>query len=263
MSPVVGGELELEPGPGPERSASERSVRRLTRAYAGLVVAGFALIPAYLIAYLIFFQDPALTFENHRFHEIAIAIATLEGLFVTYVAWRCYRLSGDPLLRWMTLGFLGFVLIYVLHGAFTGSAHTNIWLFLLYGSTSRLVMAILLFVALLSYHHAPDAADRRLGPRPWLMWTGLFLLVDLAVAYVANSPVAANPAVRLTMEGGALGFSALNVAVLLLRRIRSPLMVIFAVAITLFALSSQAVLRVADERLYDAKHRGRNRVVSA
>jgi diguanylate cyclase (GGDEF)-like protein len=219
-----------------------RPIQFITTVYARLLLAGFALVPAYLIAYLYFFQDPTLTFENHAFHKMAIAAATLEGLFVTYVTWCCYRSSGEPLLRWMTLGFLGFVLVYALHGAFTGLAHHNMWLFLLYGPASRLVMAVLLFVALLSYDRPPDAVDRRMKPRAWMTWIGLFLLVDLAVAYVANSPIAGNLAVRLSMEGGALVFSALNVAALLLRRIRSPLMAIFAISVTSFALSSLAFI---------------------
>ncbi|MBB5429623.1 hypothetical protein HDG40_007821 [Paraburkholderia sp. JPY158] len=94
-------------------------VRFITRVYAQLVLAAFALVPSYLIGYLHLFQNPTLEFENHPFHEFAIAAATLEALFVTYVAWQCYRSSGEPLLRWMTLAFLGFVLIYALHGAFT------------------------------------------------------------------------------------------------------------------------------------------------
>src|SRR5579859_3826272 len=142
----------------------------VTRAYASLLFIAFALMPTQFIAYLYFDQDPALKFEDHLFHEIVIAVATLEGLFVTYVTWRCYRSSGEPLLRWMTLGFLGFVLIYALHGAFTGMAHHNIWLFLLYGPASRLVMSVLLLVGLLSYHHAPDALKQRSNPRPWLTW---------------------------------------------------------------------------------------------
>jgi diguanylate cyclase (GGDEF)-like protein len=44
------------------------------------------------------------------------------------------------------------------------------------------------------------------------------------------------------MEGGALVFSTLNVATLTLRRIRSPLMVIYAISITWFALSSLAFI---------------------
>jgi diguanylate cyclase (GGDEF)-like protein len=222
----------------PGTVVSNNAVRFVTKAYSRLLLAGFALIPAYLIGYLFFFQDPALKFENHVFHEIAIVGATLAGLFVTYVAWRCYKSSGEPLLRWMTLGFLGYVLIYALHGAFTGMAHHNIWLFLLYGPASRLVMAILLFVALLSYPLLPHAEDERTKPRPWMLWIALFLAIDVAVAFVAYSPFAGSPWVRLSMEGGALIFSALNVAVLLQRRIRSPLMVVFAISITAFALSS-------------------------
>jgi diguanylate cyclase (GGDEF)-like protein len=214
----------------------------VTQAYASLLLIVFALMPAQLIAYLYFYQDPTLKFEDHLFHEIAIAVATLEGLFVAYVTWRCYRSSGEPLLRWMTLGFLGFVLVYALHGAFTGMAHHNIWLFLLYGPASRLAMSILLFVALLSYHRPPDDVEKRSNARAWLMWIGLFLMVDLVVACVAYSAYAGHPAVRLSLEGGALFFSALNVAALLMRRIRSPLMVIFGISVTWFALSSLAFI---------------------
>jgi len=218
------------------------AIHLIIKFYACLLLAGFAFVPAYLIGYLYFFQDPTLLFENHTFHIIAITAATLEGLFVTYVTWCCYQSSGDPLLRWMTLGFLGFVMIYALHGAFTGLAHSNMWLFLLYGPASRLVMAILLLVGMLSYHQSPDAADQRTELHPWLIWIGLFLLADLAVAYVANSQIAGSLAVRLSLEGGALVFSILNVAVLLLRRFRSPLMVIFAISVTAFALSSLAFI---------------------
>jgi diguanylate cyclase (GGDEF)-like protein len=218
------------------------TLRIVTQAYAGFLLIAFALLPAQLIAYLYFFQDPTLKFEDHLFHEIAIAVATLEGLFVTYVTWSCYKSSGDPLLRWLTLGFLGFVLIYALHGVFTGMAHHNIWLFLLYGPASRLVMSVLLFVGLLSYSRPADHVEERSNPRPWLMWVALFLMVDLAVAWIANSGFAGHPAVRLSMEGGALVFSALTVAVLVVRRIRSPLMVIFGVSVTWFALSSLAFI---------------------
>lgn len=218
------------------------AIQWITRAYASMLLILFALTPAYLIAYLFFFQDPALKFENHTFHEIAIAAATLEGMFVAYVTWRCYRSSGEPLLRWLTLGFLSFVLIYAFHGAFTGMAHSNMWLFLLYGPASRLAMSVLLFAGLLSYSRPPDAVSRRSHRRGWLMWIGLFLAIDAAVAGVANSAIAGDLAVRLSMEGGALIFSTVNVTVLLLRRIRSPLMVIFGISVTFFALSSLAFI---------------------
>lgn len=183
-----------------------------------------------------------LRFEDHPFHEFAIAIASLEGLFVTFVTWQCYRSSHEPLLRWQTLGFLGFVTIYALHGAFTGFARHTIWLFLLYGPASRLVMAILLFVGLLSYGQPPDAANTYSTSREWLKWVGLFVAIDVVVAVIAHSPLAGLPVTRLTMEGGALVFSVVNVAVMLSRRIRSPLMVIFGVSVTSFAISSFAFI---------------------
>ncbi|MFP3624890.1 GGDEF domain-containing protein, partial [Burkholderia sp. SIMBA_051] len=77
----------------------------------------------------------------------------------------CYRSSGEPLLRWLTLGFLGFAMIYALHGLFTGMAHHNIWLFLLYGPASRLVMAMLLLTGLLSYFQSPDRVEKRTRAR--------------------------------------------------------------------------------------------------
>ena len=226
-------------------SEPPNALRLATQAYTSLLLIAFALMPALFIAYLYFQQDPTLKFENHLFHEFAIAVATLEGLFVTYVTWRCYRSSGEPLLRWMTLGFLGFVLIYAPHGAFTGMAHRNIWLFLLYGPASRLAMSILLIVGLLSYNQPSDKVEKRSDARAWLIWIGLFLTMDIAVALIAYSPFAGHPAVRLSMEGGALVFNALNVAVLLMRRIHSPLMLIFGISVAWFALSSLAFILAA------------------
>lgn len=218
------------------------AIQFITRVYARLLLAGFALVPAFLIAYFYFFQNPSLKFENHAFHELAIAAATLEGVFVTYVCWRCYRLSGEPLLRWLTLGFLGFSLIYALHGAFTGMAHHNIWLFLLYGPASRLVMSILIFVGQLSYSRSADSEPFRVDRRAWATWVVVFVLIDGLVAWVAYSPFAGNPWVRLSMEGGALAFSTINVIALVVRRIRTPLMLIYGISVSSFALSSLAFI---------------------
>jgi diguanylate cyclase (GGDEF)-like protein len=77
------------------------------------------------------------------------------------------------------------------------------------------------------------------------MWIGLFLMVDLAVAWIAYSAYAGYLAVRLSMEGGALVFCVLNVAILLSRRIHSPLMLIFGISVTWFALSSLAFILAA------------------
>jgi diguanylate cyclase (GGDEF)-like protein len=216
------------------------ALRLVVQNYVRALLVGFALLPACSIVYLYFCQDPTLKFENHSFHEIAIAVSVLEGLFVTYATWRCYQSSGEPLLRWLTLSFLSFVLIYAPHGAFTGLAHHHIWLFLLYGPASRFAMALLLFIGLLSYHR-PVNHDKE-SVRGWVLWIAVFLLADIAVALVATSAFAGHSAVRLSMEGGALVLSALNVSVMLSRRIRSPLMMIFGISVTWFALSSLAFI---------------------
>jgi hypothetical protein len=194
------------------------ALRVVMQTYVRSLLIGFALLPACFIGYLYFCQDPHTKFEDHSFHEIAIAVAVVEGLFVAYATWRCYQSSGEPLLRWLTLSFLSFVLIYAPHGAFTGMAHHNVWLFLLYGPASRFAMALLLFIGLLSYCQPPERKASALG---WLLWFAAFLLVDVAVAWVATSAFAGHPAVRLSMESGALVLSVVNVAVMLSRRIWS------------------------------------------
>ncbi|AOJ10689.1 GGDEF domain-containing protein [Burkholderia mayonis] len=221
---------------------SPRVIGTIARIYTACLLIGFALVPAFLIAYLGVFIDPHLTFENHQFHELAIAAATLEGFFVTYVTWRCYLSSGEPLLRWLTLGFLGFALIYSLHGAFTGMAHRNIWLFLLYGPASRLVMSFLLLVGQLSYFKDPDPRERRTQRSTWLPWIAGYVVICFIVAAIAYSPIAGNLWTRVSMEGGAMIVSLANVALLLVRRIRTPLMLVYGISVMSFALSSIAFI---------------------
>jgi diguanylate cyclase (GGDEF)-like protein len=103
-------------------------------------------------------------------------------------------------------------------------------------------MAILLLVGLLSFNQEPDAHELRANPRPWRIWIAVFLLIDIAVAFIAYSAIAGSPAVRLTMEGGALFFCAVNIILMLAGRIRSPLMTIFGISIALFGLSSLAFI---------------------
>src|SRR5262249_20191135 len=113
---------------------------------------------------------------------------------------------------------------------------------LLYGPASRLTMSILILVGLFAYNRKADSETTRVDRRAWMTWIGLFGLIDVAVAVLAYSPVAGNPWVRLSMEGSALVFSAVNVVVLLARRFRSPLMTIYGISVASFALSSLAFI---------------------
>jgi signal transduction histidine kinase len=220
---------------------SQSATRLVTKIYSHLLFITFALIPLSGIAYLFLFQNPPMRFENHGFHEIAISVAILESAFISYVTWQCYRQSGEPFLRWLTLGFLGFTLVYAPHGIFTAYSHHNLWLFLLYGPASRLVMAGCFLRALFIYGKPPENEDIRARRAYWWRYAGVFLLIDVVVAGIASSPLAGAPPVRLSMEIGALCLSLLAILIMVMRRIRSPLMTIFyGLSLACFAQSSLA-----------------------
>lgn len=217
-------------------------IESVARLYALALIAAFAALPIGLILYLDRFQTPSLLFMDHTFHLIAIAVATMEGLFVSYVSWRCYRSSGEPFLRWLTLGFLGFTVIYAPHGFFTPLAHREPWLFILYGPVSRLAMATCLFIAILVHGKAAHPPEVRGASGSWWAWLGAFLALDVAVALLAISPAAGAPPVRLSFEGGAMCLSALCAVVMLVRRIGAPRMRLYFIATLFFSQSSLAFL---------------------
>ena len=212
--------------------------RRLLEICAGL-------LPAVAVAYLYLFQDPALRFQSLEFHEAAIALALLEGAFISYASWRCYVHSGEVFVKWLTLGFIGFTVVYSLHGVFTPIAGTNIWLFLLYGPASRLLMSACLLLALLKSGGHADAPAIRENAGYWTAWFGLFLAVNVTVALVANSAVASQPWVRLGLETGAIVLCLTGLAIIALRGFRSPLMLYYSQALAWFAFSSLAFILAA------------------
>jgi diguanylate cyclase (GGDEF)-like protein len=213
-------------------------LRLFTKGYERLLLGIFTLGPLLGIVYLHRFQDSSLRFESHGFHEIAVGVAILLGALVATVTWRCYQASGETFLYWLALGFLGFTLLYLPHGVFTRFAHHNIWFFLLYGPASRIVMGGLLFRGLLAYGRPAEPPELRKGGRDLIFWVVSFLAIDVIVGILAWSPIAGNPLVRMAMEGGALALAVAGIAVLLARRIHSPLMTIYAISLAIFAQSS-------------------------
>jgi len=205
------------------------------------MVIGYALAPTLAIAYLYYFQNPTLLFENHGFHEIAIGIAVLCSAFVTYVTWRCYQHSGEPFLRWLTLGFLGFTLLYAPHGLFTRLAHEHLGLFLLYDPAARVMMMICLLIALLAYGKPAEVQALRAPHGYWLSWIVGFTLLDALVAGIALAPLSPPPWLRQGLEGSAIGLALASITMLMARRIHSPLMTTFyAQSLAWFAQSSLA-----------------------
>lgn len=207
-------------------------------AYSVTLLAIFALAPLLAISYLRIFQTPGQVYENHTFHIIAICIATLLGLFVSYVTWRCYMYSGELFLRWLTLAFLGFVIVYTPHGVLTVYADRNPWLFLLYGPASRVVMAACFLIAMYLYgrdDHTPAQRKRRIG---WVVAIGVFAIIDIIVAAWALSAWRSVAWLRIGMEYIAICIYAICLLWMFIRRIRNPLMLLYAIAISWFAQSS-------------------------
>lgn len=209
-----------------------------TRIFEWSLRATFALVPSIGILYLALFQRPEQLFVSHAFHEVAIGVAVFISGTVAWVTWRCYRYSGEPFLRWVAHGLTGFTVVYLPHGALTFMADHNMALFLLFGPASRIVMAVCLIVGLLHWGKAEDSLAQRTSMAP--LWRGLavLLLLDLAVATIAITHTIDPMHARLVFEGGALFLEIAGLLVLLLRRIDTPLMWLYAVALAAFAQSS-------------------------
>ena len=226
-------------------AAIRRTMQRTERVaglYALGLIAIFAVVPMGPILYLDRFQISTLLFMDHTFHVIAISVATIAGSFVSYISWRCYRDSGEPFLRWLTLGLIAFTVIYAPHGFFTPLAHSNAWLFLLYGPVSRLALATCLLVAALVHGRPVHPPDVRAASGAWWAWLAVFVAIDVAVAVLALSSIAGAPAVRLSFESAALCLSALCAVVVSLRRIGALLMRLYAIATLWFSQSSLAFM---------------------
>jgi diguanylate cyclase (GGDEF)-like protein/PAS domain S-box-containing protein len=196
-----------------------------------------------LIGYLLAYSaTPMPRFESHSFHEVAIAVATAIGLFVSYVSWRSHQATGEMFVRWLTAAFLMFTLIYAPHGLLTRTSHENIWLFLLFGPASRLAMLCCLAYGLAQYGKPEEA------PLPFVLWGfwGRILMVSgliiTGVTALALSPVAGSPWVRMSMELATLLLCLLAIGVIAWRRIDSPQMFYFAMALAIFGQADIAFI---------------------
>ena len=215
-------------------------VRTLTKGYAVMILLLVGLVPAFAITYLYFFQDPALRFEHHGFHEIAIGISLLQSGFIAYVTYLCFLHTKELFLRWLTLGFLGFTVIYGLHGVFTRFSHDHLMLFILYGPASRLVMAGCLLTGLMTYGRQEQSASQARPIQFWLAWLGAFAVIDVLVYLVAFSAYAGLS--RWVMEIAAMCIMLGCALTIVVRRIRSPLMTVYALSVIFFTQSSLAFL---------------------
>lgn len=214
----------------------QRLLKRTVGYYSRLLLAVWIVIPLALIVYIDTEQDPFRLYIDHLFHIIAITLAILLSGFISYVSWRSYLASGEPMLRWITLGFLGFSIVYAPHGLLTHTEHSNPWLFLLYGPASRVVMSLCFFVAIWKSYHPADTASQRV--HGWVPALFIFLLINLLIALLAYSDWRAELWLRLSMETISITLYTMTALWVLLSRRDNSLMLIYAVAMLWFAQSS-------------------------
>ena len=215
----------------------------VVNAYQLLLRIAFGCIPPLAVGYLYFQQSIPDVLRNYLFHEIAIGTSIVLSLFVAWITWRCYVSSREPALRFMTLAFLGFAVIYAPHGILTRQDCTNLWLFILYGPASRVAMCGLLLASITRLGHPQESADNWASlRRRWLAWIVLFLAVDGAVLWLAQSAVASDFRIRLIQESAAIAMSLIGLAVIHVRRLKTAILAEYQIAFLLFALSSLTFL---------------------
>lgn len=214
---------------------------RLSKNYRLSLEMLLAALPAAAIAYFQFFV-PELRFEHHGAHDLFVAVSVLVCGFSVYVAWRCYMHTGEPFLRWLTLGLLGCMIVAAMHGLSTHISAQHPWLFDFYGRVSRLVLTACLLIGVFQYGRAAEPAELRARPRYWLNWVGMFIALGVVLAAGDRLPPATQASADLWVELAVMAICATGVVLLTRRTIQSPLMVLLAVALAFFAQAAFAFI---------------------
>lgn len=218
------------------------TMKSLVEWYLQALLVLVAVAPLVVVAYGRSIGLDSLVFNDHVFHILAVGVSVLASGFVTVVAWRCYLVSGELFLRWLTVGLLAFTLVYAMHGLMTPFSGSNLWLFILYGPASRLLMGASLFTGIALHGRGSDRPAHRYDKGNWIRWIVLLLGVDILVAALALSPLGGAVALRAAMELAAMTFMLASLALLIVRRTRSPLMTTHALSLAWFAVSSFAFI---------------------
>ena len=133
-------------------------------------------------------------------------------------------------------------MVYSLHGVFTPVSEHHLWLFLMYGPASRLLMSACLLLAFLKFGQTPDSAAQRGNFGHWMAWFAFLLLINVAVALLAETAAAGMPWLRKGQETAALLLCLGALAVLARRPFGAYIKRIYSIALTWFAIASIAFL---------------------
>ncbi|MGQ4277397.1 GGDEF domain-containing protein [Pseudidiomarina sp. E22-M8] len=226
--------------------AEERGVqflsftRALVKSYGIFILLLLGFAPAFVIAYLYFFHGNDYYFEHHLVHEIAISFSILQSAFIAYVTYLCFRKTQELFLLFLTLAFLGFTIVYAMHGVFTRLSQEHLMVFILYGPGSRFVMACFLLAGLIYYGRTSTPLSMVKRPFYWFVWAVIFVILNLSLYQLAVSEWASLS--RWVMEVSALVIMLICAGMIVIRRLNSSLMIIYALSLLFFAQSSVAFL---------------------
>lgn len=219
----------------------DRFLRQFVGVYITLLALTVVFAPSALTLYLFYYPTSPDIWVAHHFHEVVIGVAVALSALICLVTFKCFLLARKQFQFWLLLGLIAFTVIYAPHGFLTSAAHDNIWLFILYGPISRVVMAGCFLVATLQ-HGREVRLGNRLIVTLLFIWVAICIAIATATAVLATSSIAGHPYLRWLLEGIALTIFLCAIVVIAVRKIRSYIISIFTVCLLLFAQSSVAFL---------------------
>ncbi|VXD23220.1 sensor histidine kinase [Planktothrix paucivesiculata] len=149
--------------------------------YKMMVWAGLFFLPSLGIFALLVIANPTVKFVLFTFHEISIILACLISALVGVVAYRSYQKQGVQTLRYWSFAFLGFAIIYSWHGILTRTALFNPVIFLIFGPTSRTILAAYLFWGIAKINAHPDPIHLRFKASKWQPHIAFFLVLSMVL----------------------------------------------------------------------------------
>jgi two-component sensor histidine kinase/ActR/RegA family two-component response regulator len=200
------------------------------------------LLPSVAVVYLLVAPDPATKLVAHGLHEVAIAISILLALFFAWVTFRCYEASGEPFMRFLALGFLGFAIVYSPHGILTRHSVHDMWSFLLYGPASRVAMTAFVLLAIIHIGRPAEPVERRRALSAWMPALVVQAAMVPLVYWLATAQPLAPQTVRVTGEWLSMALSLVSLALLPSRRLSEGVAWLLASALLLFIQSCLAFL---------------------
>lgn len=217
------------------KQVKNNGIRLIAVWYSRFIIFLLAFIPLSLILFIDYETSAQDVFMAHDFHVVAIGISTLFSAFLTYITWRCYRATGEELLRWFVYGFLGFTIVYAPHGFLTHYSMDNIWVFTLFGPASRLILAFCFLMAMLKYGEMVEPG--KIQAKGFIVAIIIFIVTAILVYQAAHLKSVDLNWWRLLTEYLSISMFLGAVLWMMVQKIRGYMPLVYGIAMIWFALS--------------------------